>query len=337
MEKRGKRTWHFENPVYVQSTGTAVGPEESKGPIRNSFDVCYNNLYAGQETWEQAERQLMKDAVETALKKAEKKPEEIDYFIAGDLLNQIVTSNYYARELDIPFLGIFSACATVMEGVALGSLLIDAGAAHLAMVAVSSHNATAERQFRNPTEFGGQRPDSATFTVTGSGAMIIGSKEAQIKITDATIGKVIDMGIRTPFDMGSAMAPAAADTIVTHLAETKREPSYYDVIVTGDLSRVGSGILRKLVQEKGMDLDNHEDCGIIIFDQEQPVFAGGSGAACPAVVTFGHLIKEMQKKKLRKMLVVATGALLSPIMIQQKESIPCIAHAVSFELVEDNV
>jgi stage V sporulation protein AD len=331
MERRGKQTWHFHNPVYIQGTGTAVGPEESKGPLADSFDVCYDNLYAGEENWELAERRLMKDAVETALKHAEKKSSEIDYLLAGDLLNQIVTSNYYARELGIPYLGIFSACATAMEGLALASLFIDTEVARYALVAVSSHNATAERQFRNPTEFGGQRPDSATFTVTGAGAIIVGRRQAAIKITDATIGKVKDLGIKNPFDMGSAMAPAAADTIVTHLHETKREASYYDVIVTGDLSRVGSGILRKLVQDKGIRLDRYEDCGVMIYHQEQPVFAGGSGAACPAVVTFGHLLKEMSRGKIKRMLVVGTGALLSPLMIQQKESIPCIAHAVAFE------
>ncbi|WP_227935109.1 stage V sporulation protein AD [Alkalihalobacillus deserti] len=334
MERRGKQTWHFHNPVYVQGTGTAVGPEESKGPLADSFDVCYDNLYAGEENWELAERRLMKDAVETALKHAEKKSLEIDYFLAGDLLNQIVTSNYYARELEIPYLGLFSACATVMEGLALASLFIDTGVAKNALVAVSSHNATAERQFRNPTEFGGQRPDTATFTVTGAGAIIVGTKPAPIKVTDATIGKVKDLGIKNPFDMGSAMAPAAADTIVTHLLETKRDPSYYDVIVTGDLSRVGSSILRKLVQDKGIHLDRYEDCGVMIYHQEQPIFAGGSGAACPAVVTFGHLLKEMNRGRIKRLLVVATGALLSPLMIQQKESIPCIAHALSFEREE---
>ncbi|MFC0558269.1 stage V sporulation protein AD [Halalkalibacter alkalisediminis] len=334
MERRGQQTWHFHNPVYIQGTGTAVGPEESKGPLADSFDVCYDNLYAGEENWELAERRLMKDAVETALKHAEKKSSEIDYFLAGDLLNQIVTSNYYARELEIPYLGLFSACATAMEGLALASLFIDTGVAKTSLVAVSSHNATAERQFRNPTEFGGQRPDTATFTVTGAGAIIVGTKPAAIRVTEATIGKVKDLGIKNPFDMGSAMAPAAADTIVTHLKETKRDPSYYDVIVTGDLSRVGSGILRKLVQDKGIQLDHYEDCGVMIYHQEQPVFAGGSGAACPAVVTFGHLLKEMNRGRIKRMLVVATGALLSPLMIQQKESIPCIAHAVSFEREE---
>ncbi len=218
-----------------------------------------------------------------------------------------------------------------MEGVSLASLLIDTDVADHILVAVSSHNATAERQFRNPTEFGGQRPDSATFTVTGAGAIVIGSKQSSIRITSATIGKVVDYGLKNPYDMGSAMAPAAAHTIVTHFKDLNRDPSYYDVIVTGDLSRVGSGILRKLMEENHYSLTNHEDCGIVIYDQEQPVFSGGSGAACAAVVTFGHFINEMKRGAIKRILVVATGALLSPIMMHQHESIPCIAHAVSFE------
>lgn len=332
VERRGKQTWHFDNPIYVQATGTAVGPVEAKGPISDSFDICYDNLYAGEKNWELAERRLLKDAVGTALKKAEKKTKEIDYFLAGDLLNQIVTSNYHARELEIPYLGLFSACATAMEGLALASLLVDTGAANYVLAATSSHHSTAERQFRYPTEFGGQRPETSTYTVTGAGAVIVGSKPSFIRIKEATIGKVMDMGIKNPFDMGSAMAPAARDTILTHLHDTNRDFSYYDVIVTGDLSRVGSGILRKLLQEKGIEIGHHyDDCGIMIYQQEQAVFAGGSGAGCVAVVTYGHLFKEMMRGRINKMLVVATGALLSPLMIQQKESIPCIAHAVSFE------
>lgn len=335
MERRGRQTWHFDNRVFVQGTGTAVGPEEAKGPLGGSFDTTYDNLYAGEENWELAERKLMKDAVETALKKAEKKAEEIDFFLAGDLLNQIVTSNYHARELERPYFGLFAACATAMEGLALGSLLIDSGAAKLVLTSASSHNATAERQFRYPTEFGSQRPETSTYTVTGAGAIVIGTKQSAIQITEATVGKVIDFGLANPFDMGSAMAPAAADTILTHLEETKRTVDDYDLIVTGDLSRVGSGILRKLLQEKGIRIVNkYQDCGIMIYQQEQPVFAGGSGAGCPAVVTYGHLLQEMKRGKFHRILVVATGALLSPLMIQQKETIPCIAHAISFERKE---
>ncbi len=332
MKRVGKQTWSFEEPIYVQATGTVVGPEESEGPLRQSFDRCYDQLYIDEENWELAERRLMKEAVEIALKQAEKTYEDMDVFLAGDLLNQIVTSNYFARELTIPYIGLFSACATSMEGIALSSLLVDCGAANYALAATSSHHSTAERQFRYPTEFGAQRPETSTYTVTGAGAIIIGKKPSPIRIKEATIGSVIDLGIKNPFDLGAAMAPAAAETIYAHLHEMNREPDYYDVIVTGDLSRVGSAILRKLMQEKGIWLhSNYDDCGVMIYHQEQPVFAGGSGAACSAVVTYGHLMKEMKRGRIDRMLVVATGALHSALMIQQGESIPCIAHAVSFE------
>lgn len=332
MEKIGRQTFGFEENIYVQGTGTVVGPLEAKGPLRNSFDRCYDDLYIDEENWELAERKLMKEAVEIALSHAQKTKEEIDLFLAGDLLNQIATSNYFARELNLPFLGVFSACATSMETTALASLFVECGFANYALAATSSHRSTAERQYRYPTEFANQRPETATTTVTGAGAIVVGKRRATIRIKEVTIGKIVDMGLKTPFDLGAAMAPAAADTIYTHLEETKREATYYDLIVTGDLSRVGSAILRKLLQEKGIWLGtNYDDCGIIIFDPEQPVFAGGSGAACSAVVTFGHLMKEMERGRIERMLVVATGALHNSLMIQQGESIPCIAHAVSFE------
>lgn len=330
--KAGKQTWFYDEAIYVQATGTVVGPEEGRGPLRNSFDHCFSNLFIDEENWELAERKLLKEAIGYALKHAEKKEEDIDIFLAGDLLNQIATSNYYARELSVPFLGLFSACATSMEGLAIASMFVEAGFAEYALAATSSHNATAERQFRYPTEFGAQKPETATYTVTGAGAIIIGKKRSSIRIKEATIGKIVDMGLKTPFNLGAAMAPAAADTIYAHLMETNRDSSYYDLIVTGDLSRVGSMILRKLLQEKGIWLkNNYDDCGVMIFSQDQHTFAGGSGAACCAVVTYGHLLKEMERGRINRMLVVATGALHSALMIQQGESIPCIAHAVSFE------
>ncbi|WP_088102319.1 stage V sporulation protein AD [Halalkalibacter urbisdiaboli] len=332
MKRLGKQTWSFTNSVYVQATGTVVGPTEAEGPLRDCFDRKYNNLYCGEDNWELAERKLLKESIDICLEKKNRNISDVDFFLAGDLLNQTVTSNYVARTLDTPFLGMFSACATSMETLAVGSMLIDGGYGELVLAATSSHHSTAERQFRYPTEFGGQRPETSTFTVTGAGAVLIGSNSSAIRVKEATIGKVVDMGIMNPFDMGAAMAPAAAQTIQAHLRETKRDASYYDYIVTGDLSRVGSGILRKLLQEKGIQLnDNYDDCGVMIYSPDQPVFAGGSGPACAAVVTYGHLLKEMNRGNIKRLLVVATGALLSPLMIQQKESIPCIAHAVSLE------
>jgi stage V sporulation protein AD len=219
-----------------------------------------------------------------------------------------------------------------MESLALGALLVDGGYANRVIAAVSSHNATAERQFRYPTEYGGQKPDTATFTVTGAGAALVSSESSDIKITAATIGKVVDLGIKDPFDMGSAMAPAAADTIAAHLKEMNVAADEYDLIATGDLSGVGAPIVKMLLKEQGIDIsNNHRDCGLMIYRPDQPVFAGGSGCACSAVVTYGYILDEIRKGNLNKVLMVATGALLSPVMVQQKESIPTVAHAVVLE------
>jgi stage V sporulation protein AD len=219
-----------------------------------------------------------------------------------------------------------------MESVAIASALVDGGFAKRAIAATSSHNATAERQFRNPTEYGGQKPDTATSTVTGSGAVIISQEPSQIQITSATVGRVMDLGITDPFDMGSAMAPAAADTIKQHLEDLERTVDDYDLILTGDLSGIGSPILKDLLKEDGIQLGRkHDDCGLIIYTPDQNVFAGGSGCACSAIVTFSHIFQEMKAGNLQRVLVVATGALLSPTMVQQKETIPTIAHGVVFE------
>ncbi|KGA98609.1 stage V sporulation protein AD [Alkalihalobacillus alcalophilus ATCC 27647 = CGMCC 1.3604] len=328
-----KQTWIYKTPIYVQSTGTVVGPKEAEGPLRESYDKYYEKLYCGEETWELAERKLMKEAIEISLEKAGRKIEEIDFFIAGDLLNQMVTSNYIAKDLPIPYLGVFSACATSMEAMATGALLLDGDYADSVLVATSSHHSTAERQFRYPTEFAVQRSETSSFTVTGAGASLISKEKNHIRLHSATIGKVIDYEIKNPFQFGAAMAPAAVDTMKTHLQNTNTTVEDYDLIVTGDLARVGSGILHKLLEDEGITLPkNYDDCGVMIYAPGQNVFSGGSGAACCAVVTFGHLFNEMKKGKFKRLLVVATGALLNPFMIYQKESIPCIAHAVSFQL-----
>ncbi|TLS35654.1 stage V sporulation protein AD [Pseudalkalibacillus caeni] len=331
MPKIGTQTWSFSN-VFLQSTGTAVGPDEANGPLSSTFDKVYDELHCGEENWELAERKLMEDAIDFCLKKGAMQPYGVDFFLAGDLLNQIVTANYVARGNKIPFLGLFGACSTSMESVALGASLIEGGFADNILAAVSSHNATAERQFRYPTEYGGQKPGTATYTVTGAGAALLGRQSSGIQITASTIGKVFDWGIKDPFDMGSAMAPAAADTISAHFKDTNSSPDDFDLIVTGDLSAVGSPIVKDMLLEKGYDVrDVHNDCGLMIFNSDQPVFSGGSGCACSAVVTYGHLMEELIKGNLNKIFVVATGALLSPVMIQQKESIPTIAHGVVFE------
>lgn len=276
----------------------------------------------------------MREGINIALDKAKLSSNDINTFIAGDLLNQNVTANYVAREFQFPFLCMFGACSTSMETLATASALVDGEFSNYVVASTSSHNATAERQFRYPTEYGGQKPDTATFTVTGSGTVIIGRKKSNIKITSATIGKVQDLGINDPFDMGSAMAPAAADTITQHFKDLGTMPTDYDLIVTGDLSSVGKPICEQMVKEEGYDIStNYNDCGLMLFKEEQEVFAGGSGCGCSAVVTYGHLFNELQKGTYKKILVVATGALMSPTMIQQKETIPTIAHGVVFERV----
>lgn len=333
MKRVGKQTWVFEE-VYIEATGTAVGPFEAAGPLGGCFDVIHRDLYCGEKTWELAERRLMQEAIAACLQNGNITMDEIDVMLAGDLLNQNVTANYTARDLPIPFLCMFGACSTSMETLAVGAALVDGGFARTALVATSSHNATAERQFRYPTELGVQKPKSATFTVTGAGAALIGRKKSRFRITAATIGRVVDAGLKNPLDMGSAMAPAAAHTIEQHFFDLRRSPADYDLIVTGDLSRVGSVILKELLLEAGHDVTaNYNDCGLLIYRPDKAAFAGGSGCACCAVVTYGHLLKKMEAGAITRMLVVATGALLSPTMIQQNESIPAIAHGVVIEAV----
>lgn len=332
MEIKGNQTWEFKNGVYLASTGTAAGPREADGPLSGYFDKTYGDLYCGEKNWELAERRLMEDAVTLCLQKVGKAGNDIDLFLAGDLLNQIVTSSFFAQKLQSPYLGMFGACSTSMETLAVGSALVDAGFVDQAVAACSSHNATAERQFRNPTEYGGPKPETATSTATGAGAALITREPSPVKVAGATIGKVFDWGIKDAFDMGSAMAPAAADTIASHLTQTGRSVSDYDLIVTGDLSGVGSPIVRELLYERGFDVSSvHQDCGLMLYRPNQQVFAGGSGCACSALVTYGYLIDELTRKNVQRILVVATGALHSPTMIQQKEAIPTIAHAVVLE------
>jgi stage V sporulation protein AD len=336
MRLVGKQTWLFEQDIFIHSSGTAVGPKEAQGPLGSVFDIRHDDLHCGEENWELAERRLMTESMEACLKKANLTYEDIDFFLAGDLLNQNVTANYVARHHQIPFLCMFGACSTSMQTLAVGSALIDGGFAKRILATTSSHNATAERQFRYPTEYGGQKPDSATTTVTGAGTVLISQESGSVKVTAATIGRVQDFGITNPFDMGSAMAPAAADTIQRHFKDLNRKPDDYDLILTGDLSGVGSPILLQLLKDEGYDLSNiHNDCGLMIFRPDQGVFAGGSGCACSAVVTYGHILKELSCGRLKKVLVVATGALLNPVMIQQKESIPSIAHGVVLEKTKE--
>jgi stage V sporulation protein AD len=333
MPLMGKQTWHFPNAPVLLATGAVGGPKEKQGPLGQDFDSTFEDPYLGQESWEKAERRFVEEACQVAMKKANLTGDQIDVMFAGDLLNQIVTANFAARTLAVPFLGVFGACSTSMESLALAALTVDSGYAKHALAATGSHNSTAERQFRYPTEYGGQKPPTAQCTVTGAGAGIVGVSGIGPRLTHATIGKVVDLGIKSPFEMGSAMAPAAADTIARHFQDTGRTPDDYDLIVTGDLSRVGQPLAAELLEQQGIYLgDKFKDCGIMIYDPDQSeVFSGGSGCACCAVVTYGHLMQRMQRGEFYRILVCATGALLSTVTTQQGETIPCVAHAVVFE------
>lgn len=333
--KVGKQTWAPGRAPVIIQTGTVVGPIEGEGPLRDWFDHVYTDPMAGERSFEHAEKEMMLNACYTALHKAGKTAEEVDLFLAGDLLNQIITSGFAALELQIPFLGLYGACSTSAEGLAVAAALIDAGLAGLVLCAVSSHNSTAERQYRYPTEYGSFRKPTAQWTVTGAGAALVAAEGNGPKITTLTVGIVGDYGMKDPLNLGAAMAPAAAATLARHFADTGRSPGYYDLIVTGDLGKFGHRLAVELAAEKnGFDLTkNCQDCGVILYDCErQDVHAGGSGCACSAVVVFGYLYRRMLAGELRRVLLCATGALHSPTSVQQGENIPVIAHAVSLEM-----
>jgi stage V sporulation protein AD len=329
---RGKQTWWFESRPVIIGAATVVGPDEGEGPLAADFDLVHPELDMQQKSWEKAERLLLEQASEFALQHAGIDSSQLQFFVGGDLLNQIISNSFAARSLGVPYVGVFGACSTSMETLALASLMVDSGAAQYAMAATCSHNCTAEKQFRYPTEYGSQKPPTAQYTVTGAGAAVIASSGSGPYVECATVGKIVDLGIKDPFNMGAAMAPAAVDTIQSHFNDTGRTPGDYDIIVTGDLAGVGHPIARDLLTRGGVPIDNTDfnDCGLMVYDvKKQKVQAGGSGCACSAVVTYGHLLKRMRKGQLKRILVVATGALLSPLSFQQGESIPCIAHAVS--------
>ncbi|KLV26139.1 SpoVAD [Niallia circulans] len=334
---QGKQSWVFQNHPVIKSTGVSGGPFEANGRLAADFDVLHDDLWMGKTSYEQAHRILLEEAAQTAMKKGELKQEDIQFFLAGDLINQITPSSFAARDLQIPYFGLFGACSTSMEGLALASFMVNYQGANNVLTGASSHNAAVEKQFRYPTEYGGQKPPTAQWTVTGAGVALITKNQSDERLpytTSATIGKVVDMGLADPFNMGGAMAPAAADTILAHFQDLQLDPSYYDLIVTGDLGKIGRETVIALLKEKGLTIDEKimKDCGLLIYTNDQPVQSGGSGAGCSATVMYGHLLNEMKKGMYKRILCVATGALLSPLTVQQGETIPCIAHAVSIEI-----
>ncbi len=336
--RKGKQTWEFENEPAIIATGVTGGPFEARGRLAEDFDILHDDLWIKEQSYEKAHQRLIEEAVQAALEKAGLRKEDIHFFIAGDLINQLSPTNFAARTYGIPYFGIFSACATSMEGLALSANILNHGNAEYIVTGAASHNGAVERQFRYPTEYGGQKPPTAQWTVTGAGFAVLSSKRANYPnepvVSRATIGKVIDMGMNDPFNMGGAMAPAAAETIFAHFQDTGLDPAYYDLIVTGDLGKIGRSTALELLEKKGIKLaeKQFQDCGLLIYREDQPVQAGASGAASSATVIYGHLLKLMKKGAIQRMLCVATGALLSPLTVQQKETIPCIAHAVAIEI-----
>ncbi|MBP1156395.1 MULTISPECIES: stage V sporulation protein AD [unclassified Paenibacillus] len=331
---KGYQSWEFKKRPVIMGTATIVGPDEGNGPLGNEFDIVHADNILGQDSWEKAEKKMLEEAAKLAIENAGLTKEHIQFYIGGDLLNQIISNSFAVRTMQIPYIGIFGACSTSMEGLAIASMIVDSGYGHQVMAGTCSHNCTAEKQFRYPTEYGSQKPPTAQYTVTGAGCVVVGNRGKGPVVTGATIGRVIDMGIKDPFNMGAAMAPAAVDTLQAHFRDFKREPGYYDLILTGDLAKVGYEIACELLEKHQVPIKqtNYYDCGLMMYDLEkQNVQAGGSGCGCSATVTYGHIMKRIKKGELKRVLIVATGALLSPLSFQQGESIPCIAHAVAIE------
>lgn len=322
----------FDN-VYVKGSATVAGKMEKEGPLSTYFDKTYNDLHCDCKTFEQAEQKMLKEAIDLTLKKCKTLQKNIDIMFGGDLLNQITSCSYVSRDYKIPLIGTFGACSSSMLTLGLAASYVNAKYANYALAFTSSHNATAERQYRYPTEYGIQKANTTTFTATGAGAILVSNEKSDIKVTSVTFGEVTDYEFSDANNMGVAMAPAAYKTLKQHFKDLNRDPSYYDLILTGDLSTYGKRLVIEMFKKDNIELDNYDDCGLILFDvNKQKVFAGGSGCACCALTTYSYILDKLRKKELKKVLVVATGALLSPTLIQQKESIPCIAHAVSLEV-----
>lgn len=334
----GSQSWTFHSAPVLLSGGTVGGPDEAKGPLAHTFDLLVDNQWVEEKSFEDAQQRLLEEASIFAIEKAQLFDQQIDFFISGDLINQMTPTNFAASTLQIPYLGVFSACATSMESVALAASIIEAKGANYILTGSASHFAAAERQYRFPTEYGSQKPDTAQRTVTGAGCAIISKEGKGPRIRGATIGKVIDLQMTDPFHMGAAMAPAAVDTIITHLDDFQIPISHYDAVFTGDLGSVGRDIALQLLRDAKIQVTDEQflDGGIMMYSEEQEVFAGGSGSACSAIVAFGHVYEQMVKQKLKRVLFIATGVLHSPLSIQQKKSMPAIAHAVSIEIGSDD-
>ena len=348
---RRKQTLTFTNKPYVLSAYSLGGEKEGQGPMSDWFDDCLRDDTYDEPTWEKSESKMLKTAMMEAARRAGRSKEEIGAMLSGDLLNQLMSSSFMARDMHVPFLGMYGACSTMTESLMLGSVLVDGRYSDNVIIGASSHYCTAERQFRMPLEHGNQRPPSAQWTATAAGAMLLaqkGEKEASevdktgnirtlhpVRVESGTIGKVIDAGIKDANQMGSAMAPAAVDTILNHMVETGRNLEYYDVVLTGDLGFIGKDITKDLLADAGMDKTSleriYDDCGAMMYEPQQDVHSGGSGCGCSASLFAGYVFKKMRRGEINRALIISTGALLSTISPFQGESIPGIAHAISLE------
>ena len=325
----------LQEPVYIEASASVVGTKEGQGPLGILFDLVGKDDLFGAENWEEAESRLQKEALFLALKKAGRTPEEIKFLFAGDLLGQSIASSFGLGVYQIPFFGIYGACSTCGEALTLGAGMIDGGFADRVACVTSSHFASAEREFRFPLEYGNQRPLSASWTVTGSGAFILGKRKenARARITGMTVGKIVDYGVKDSMNMGACMAPAAASTLLSHFRDFGRRPEDYDRIITGDLGMVGSQALIDLMRKEGYDIaDRHMDCGMEIYDlKAQDCHAGGSGCGCCASTLSAYVLKQMEEKYWKRVLFLPTGALLSKTSFNEGKTVPGICHGVVLE------
>lgn len=336
MRKLGKQTAELPSRPRITASAAVVGKREGEGPLKSCFDRVSDDSYFGEKTWEKAEVRMLQDSFALACGKGGIAPETLDCVISGDLLNQCTSSSFAMKDEGIPYLGIYGACSTMAEALALAGILVDGGFARHACAMTGSHFCTAERQYRFPLEYGGQRPPTSQWTVTGAGAAIVSRAESGAALSHITIGRIVDAGIDDANNMGAAMAPAAYETLKAHFADTRRAPEDYDAIFTGDLGAQGHDLLVDLFARDGVCLGaRYMDCGVLIYDlRAQDVHSGGSGCGCGASVLCAHILPAMQRGIWRRVLFAATGALMSPTSSQQGESIPGICHAVSLEISE---
>lgn len=320
--------------VYIESVGTTAGLLEYQGPLGHYFDKYYLDHYHGNDSYELAEIEMLNDAIFSCLSKAKLKKEDVDLYFGGDLNNQLAASYYEAVYLNKPFIGLYSACATIGLAIGQASLMIENQNIDRVIACTVSHNATAERQFRYPLEYGIQRKNTSTFTATGGCAVSLTAEKSPIKVSSMTLGKVVDMNQYDANDMGRAMAPAAYDTYKQHMKDLHIDGTYYDLILTGDLSHYGMKIMERLLKEGNQKYKAYHDCGALLYSQQQNVYQGGSGPVCSALVTFGYIYQEMLKGKYKKILILTTGALLNPVMTNQKLSIPCVCHGFALEVTQ---